>query len=203
MKATDAKRRNTREEATRERRAKITEAAVACFLEAGFQQTGVRDIAQRAGVSLGNVYNHFPGKDEILAQIAEAEQAALDPILDILATPSSPLAALHAFISTYGRYAAHRETVILTVEITREAIRKPDLGASFLANRARLISALSTVIRMGVEAGELRPDLDADDAARRTLHLIEADAFDRVLADPSPTALEQVRAFILITLSRA
>lgn len=60
------------------RRARIVEAALACFVEKGFHQTGMREIAATAGVSLGNLYNHFPGKEALIALIAslEAEELA-------------------------------------------------------------------------------------------------------------------------------
>ncbi|HDO1150981.1 TPA: helix-turn-helix transcriptional regulator, partial [Aeromonas salmonicida] len=41
-----------------QRRELIIQAALGCFIERGFHQTGMRDIAAAAGVSLGNLYNH-------------------------------------------------------------------------------------------------------------------------------------------------
>jgi len=39
------------------------------FAEKGFAATGLREIADRAGVSLGNIYNHFKNKDELFQHI--------------------------------------------------------------------------------------------------------------------------------------
>ncbi|MEM9724378.1 MAG: TetR/AcrR family transcriptional regulator [Pseudomonadota bacterium] len=203
MTASDAPEPKTREQATRARRAKIIDAALACFLEAGFHQTGVRDIAKRAGVSLGNVYNHFPGKNDILVEIAAMERAALTPFIRLLAEPSPPAAKLNTFVSEYLRYLTQPHNVVLSIEITREAIRQPELGALFLENRAHLASALSAVLQRGVDAGDFRDDLDAVDAAKRLLHLMEAAAFDRALGpadcaeDPS-----KLRDFIALALRR-
>ena len=59
-----------REIASAQRRQHILEAAIACFIDNGFHQTGMRDIAARADVSIGNLYNHFPGKHDFLIGVA-------------------------------------------------------------------------------------------------------------------------------------
>lgn len=45
---------------------RILKAAVDLFLEKGYNQTSVREIAKRADTSIGNLYHHFPNKHEIL-----------------------------------------------------------------------------------------------------------------------------------------
>jgi AcrR family transcriptional regulator len=57
-----------RDKELKSRRAHILEAALMSLLEKGYHQTGVRDIAKRAGVSLGNLYNHFSGKHAVLGR---------------------------------------------------------------------------------------------------------------------------------------
>jgi AcrR family transcriptional regulator len=48
----------------RTRRA-ILEAAHTLFIEQGYHATSMRQIADRAGLALGGIYNHFASKDEI------------------------------------------------------------------------------------------------------------------------------------------
>jgi hypothetical protein len=43
------------------RRKQILDAALVCFSEAGFHQTGMADIVRRSGLSHGAVYLYFPG----------------------------------------------------------------------------------------------------------------------------------------------
>lgn len=43
----------------------VIDAAYSLFLENGFSATSMRQIAERAGLALGGIYNHFPSKDEI------------------------------------------------------------------------------------------------------------------------------------------
>ncbi len=43
----------------------ILDAAYALFLEQGYSATAMRQIAERAGIAVGGIYNHFASKDEI------------------------------------------------------------------------------------------------------------------------------------------
>ncbi|NWG35568.1 MAG: helix-turn-helix transcriptional regulator, partial [Chloroflexi bacterium] len=47
----------------------IENAAIALFMEQGYHATSMRQIAERAGLALGGIYNHFASKDEIFEAI--------------------------------------------------------------------------------------------------------------------------------------
>lgn len=47
----------------------IEEAAFSLFIQQGFHATSMREIADKAGLALGGIYNHFSSKDEIFAAI--------------------------------------------------------------------------------------------------------------------------------------
>lgn len=50
-------------------RQSIEEAAYELFLEQGYSATSMRQIAERAGIALGGIYNHFKSKDEIFQEL--------------------------------------------------------------------------------------------------------------------------------------
>ncbi|GEM_PF-731525 len=54
-------------------REKILKAALECFAEKGFKETSVDEIAQKAGVSKGNIYWHFKSKFDIFMEIIREE----------------------------------------------------------------------------------------------------------------------------------
>ena len=56
------------EKSERSRRA-VLDAALHLFSHQGFRGTTMREIADRAGVSTGNVYHHFPDKDAIFLEL--------------------------------------------------------------------------------------------------------------------------------------
>jgi AcrR family transcriptional regulator len=47
----------------------IEDAAVELFMEYGYHATSMRQIAERAGLALGGIYNHFASKDDIFEAI--------------------------------------------------------------------------------------------------------------------------------------
>lgn len=52
----------------RTRRA-VMDAAYRLFMEQGFHATSMRQIADRAGLALGGIYNYFRGKDEVFVAV--------------------------------------------------------------------------------------------------------------------------------------
>jgi AcrR family transcriptional regulator len=71
------------EERSERSRAQILEAALKLFSHHGYGATSVRDIAEAAGVSKGNVYHHFPDKETIFREL-------LDQYFQAMSTPDFP-----------------------------------------------------------------------------------------------------------------
>lgn len=75
--------RSAKSEATR---ALILETAMRLFQERGYDRTTMRAIAQEAGVSVGNAYYYFAGKEHLIQgfydRIAAEQQVAVREVLD-------------------------------------------------------------------------------------------------------------------------
>ncbi|MGK5555243.1 TetR/AcrR family transcriptional regulator [Actinomadura kijaniata] len=67
-------RRERKKAATRQA---IADAALELFLERGFEQVGVRDVAERADVSTTTLFAHFPSKEALVFDREEDVEAAL------------------------------------------------------------------------------------------------------------------------------
>ncbi len=173
------------------RKTQITQAAVACFIEKGYHQTGVRDIAQRAGVSLGNLYNHFKGKEAILVFIAELEDRDVSGFAEMLSDPTAPQAALDRFIIEYTTYAARPENALLSVEILTEALRNPTIAEVFGKNRKRLIGALVECLQTGAAAGVFASDIDETLAACMILDTLEGNGLRGLASKPDTEQTSQ------------
>ena len=52
-----------------EKKANIEQAAKLLFIKHGFHGTSIRQIAEKAGISLGNLYNYYKTKEDILESI--------------------------------------------------------------------------------------------------------------------------------------
>ena len=50
-------------------RRKVLQAAYQLFLEKGYHATSIRDISQRCKLTIGGVYTHFSGKEEIFEAV--------------------------------------------------------------------------------------------------------------------------------------
>lgn len=172
-----------REEKVSARRAGIVEAALGCFLHQGFHQASMRDIAGAAGVSLGNLYNHFPSKEALITEIARMESAELEPMLAAL-EQEAPLDALLGFARSYLHWCSSVENAILTSEVIAEAARRPDLAQLFALNRKQLCKALADTIRRGVQDGTVDGTIPPAALADVLLDAIEGHALRAMLFTP-------------------
>ncbi|SHJ43205.1 transcriptional regulator, TetR family [Clostridium amylolyticum] len=48
-----------------EKKQRILDAAISVFIEKGFEETSMREIASAAGLTTGAIYHHFKNKDEL------------------------------------------------------------------------------------------------------------------------------------------
>jgi AcrR family transcriptional regulator len=69
----------------------ILDAATELFSGQGYDCTSIRQIAEKAGISLGLLYNYFKGKDEVLREIIlrghREYKKALEPQQDLKGLP--------------------------------------------------------------------------------------------------------------------
>ncbi len=162
---------------TRQRATHILDAAMACFIAQGFHPTSMRDIAQAAGVSLGNLYNHFASKEALILAVAGAEQTELAPLLAALASGSGGRTALKRFLRDYHALCTRREWARLSVEVLAESARNPAVATAFARNRAQVLQALATYIARLPRATALSPAL----IAQLLLDAVESDGLRRGL----------------------
>jgi AcrR family transcriptional regulator len=84
---------NVREAALDNPRADILAAAARCFMERGYAQTSIDDVARSLGATKGRIYHHFPSKGDLFAEVFRAgmdmNHAAIAP-LSALPGPALP-----------------------------------------------------------------------------------------------------------------
>jgi len=86
----------------------IEEAAYELFLEQGYSAASMRRIAERAGLALGGIYNHFSGKEEIFEAIILDKHPYKQILPVILSAPGSTLSefvrnSAHALVDELGK----------------------------------------------------------------------------------------------------
>jgi AcrR family transcriptional regulator len=141
----------------------ILEAAEGVFVERGLEQAKMEEIAGRAGVSVGTLYNHFTDRDALIDSLSVERRAECLAQLDdaLAATEGQPFdVQLTAFVTAYLKHIlAHGPFLSTMIEkemCMPEAGRAPArLIATELAKRSE------TLTGRGVASGVLRNDGDA------------------------------------------
>lgn len=83
----------------RERRAALVQAAVDVFAEKGYHASRVSDVAKRAGLSQGSVYNYVSSKEDLLYMVTEDHLRGYERIvLAALAEATTPDERLNALL---------------------------------------------------------------------------------------------------------
>lgn len=184
--------KQTRKATTLAKRMTIVEAAIRLFVDKGFHAASIRDIAAEAGISLGNLYNHFSGKAGLIEEIAGLEAADLDRIERALFKTDTPRGRLETLTWMLHSQLADRDSAMLTAEIMAESLRNPAIAASFSENRDRLLEMVS---------GQLPPrehdPITQRDRAEAILDLIEGDAFRQILAGCKDPTADKVCALVV------
>jgi AcrR family transcriptional regulator len=168
-----------RERKKQEARRRIYEAAFALFLEKGYDATTVEEIAERADVAKGTVFNYFPRKTTFLAALAAHWTGQIE---DALGPPDTwkgsardQLARLFRLLADLG--ARNPELARLAfLESLRYMHAMVEEGRE--EEPVRNFRAMTReVLRRGQALDEIRADVRVEDAAS----LIES-AFHRTLA---------------------
>jgi len=137
-----------RAETKADTRERIVAAAVELHREKGTVATSYADLAQRAGVSLQTVHNHFPSLGELLPACtgmvtATAPQVTADLFAHLAASEDrldallAALFAQHAHFEPWMRWAVHEARLV------------PELEAGLRGARDHLASLLAAAIAPG------------------------------------------------------
>jgi AcrR family transcriptional regulator len=123
----------------KQRRAQIVAGAVELFSEQGYYKTTVQDVAKRAGVSPGLIYQYVRDKEDLLLlSILDVLDSYAREIPAAIAGKRDPLLQYCATFETYCRVVdSRRAATILSYRSTKSL--SPD------RSRARSISQISMI----------------------------------------------------------
>jgi AcrR family transcriptional regulator len=137
--------------------AAIVEAAAQVLEAEGFEGFNTNAVARRAGVSIGSIYQYFPGKDALTVALIQRETKRFYDDMAVALTKRSGKAALEYLIGAAVRQQLQRPILarLLDIEEGRPALRN-EIGASALQ------SLFTTIIERAVPKHK-RPEVVAGD----------------------------------------
>ncbi len=149
-----------------ERRDQILKAAIEVFGEKGFERATIADVARRAGVAEGSIYNYFKNKGDLLIgipqQIVQLPIQAITPLLERTSArggvpPEQVLAVIaRNLIAVFHQNARIFRVLISTVPHLKQAAREKYTSQVIL----HAIGMLETYFRKQIELGVFRQDQD-------------------------------------------
>ncbi|HEY6459431.1 MAG TPA: TetR/AcrR family transcriptional regulator [Polyangiaceae bacterium] len=148
----------------------ILDAAEAVFAEHGFHGARLQDIAARARIAVGTVYNHFEDKDAVLAALLEERS---DEMLALLRRSRQDTgtfrARLHGRVARVLTYVQqHRAFFAIANEhglFTGAAAPGARPSSKRLRRVERFRAAFRAIVSEGVSSGDLEP-IDAHTLVR-------------------------------------
>jgi len=149
-----------------ETRSRILQAAMGCFAEHGYDGVGVAEICQRAGVTKGGFYHHFPSKQAVFLELLDRWLTGLDAQLEAAGSGSDTIPqgllqmaeeARHVFQVAGGRLS-------MFLEFWSKAARDPQVWQATIAPYRRYQAFFSAMVKAGIAEGTLR-DVDPEIAA--------------------------------------
>jgi AcrR family transcriptional regulator len=157
----------------------ILETTLELIAERGAHAFRTEDVAARAGVGKGAIYRRYRSKDDLVTAAVAGLVREEIAVPDTGSTRGDLLVLMREAVGLYSGSLPGR----LMPNLIGAMAEQPELARAirdgFLAGRR---SALSEVLRRGVERGDLRPDLDLELA----LDVLGGPLFYRLLVTGGP-----------------
>lgn len=136
-------------------RREILDVAVHLFAENGFHETTMQMIAADAEFSVGYLYKHFAGKDEMYQEMVQYHIGVMDKVIDEI--ENSGLAPLAELRATYEAICNHFNNHRDFMRIYHQRL---DSGVPLLLERKKMhFEKTVDLFTRSAEAGELKtPD---------------------------------------------
>lgn len=163
------------------RRNEIISAAEQCFLERGFHQTSMQNIAAASGHSMGLLYRYFTNKEAIIEAVAQQDQEASIVAIANVPIEGDVIAAWVTLLIDMARLAAAPDYAILASEILAEAHRSPKILATLQANDAALIAIITDKLAEQQRCGAIDISGGLETVAQSVLLLFEGLTMRRVM----------------------
>ncbi|WP_331691808.1 TetR/AcrR family transcriptional regulator [Pseudomonas sp. ZY71] len=162
---------------TDRKREAIIQAAIAEFRAHGFEITSMDKIAATAGVSKRTVYNHFPSKEELFAEILNQLWARISAEQSVTYNRDQPLREqLRQMLQAKVQLMADENFLTLARVAIAATIHSPERAQNMIERMGEREEALTVWIRAAQADGRLKP-VDPEFAAHQVQGLLKTFGF--------------------------
>lgn len=187
---------NNRKRELGNKKEQILLAAVEMFLEKDYYQVTIIEIAERAGVGKGTVYEYFPSKEDLFKEcFSYCAEAYIQSFKHHLAEPASVKKTMHDIVSTHLEMMQDNRKR-LHLLFNERPLSFQELQNWVLERRQELLQGITELIRNGIKLKEIRSDIDAEMAGRLFLALNYVVMGGMVVLDNIEVREEQISALL-------
>lgn len=183
-------------------RVRILDTAAGLFHRQGFAATTINQILKHSGISKGNLYFHFSGKEEIGLAVLEREKSDLMQFLAEALEQDAPGDGLERFLAAALEKNQQRAFIGGCI-FGNTALEASDTSPAYAAFVAEVfedwISMLAGQIERAQRAGQARADLPAREIAEMVVATVEGAIMQSRLfksASPLRHALDMLRKIL-------
>ncbi|HEX3750276.1 MAG TPA: TetR/AcrR family transcriptional regulator [Streptosporangiaceae bacterium] len=163
-----------RERKKEQTRAAIAHTAITLFLERGFEQVSIAEIAEAAGVAKQTVTNYFPNKEDLVITAQDGLIPDLAGAVRDRGPGESPVAALHRFVrSELDRRAEWTQLHDGVAPFARMGLASPTLTEAFVRLWGEIEADLARAFEE-VAAGDAGTGGDLGSVAGQAMALLQA-----------------------------
>jgi AcrR family transcriptional regulator len=154
--------------------AAILNAALEAFGDKGFNGASMRDVARGAGTSLSNLYNYFPSKSHLLAEVLRRANDELYARTSAAVEEAGDAAAarLRDAVRAYVGFVVDHQVAALVAISEVRYLQGPERDR-LVAARDSTQAIFAEIVAQGAANGEFRTPYPAD-AARSIVSLCSA-----------------------------
>lgn len=150
-----------RERQKRQRAARILRAAARLFETRGYERTAMQDVAHRARLAVGTLYNYFRSKPDLALAIVREDTAASLAAAErvVKRPPRDPVVAVTTLLERVMEPFARHDRALWR-ELLRAALGDPGIAAGFFVSDVRLVEPLARLLGELEARGDLAPGAD-------------------------------------------
>ena len=147
----------------RSRRDELLAIAADLFAQRGFKNTTVRDIADAAGILSGSLYHHFDSKESMVDEILSSFQTELFKKYDeIVGSDLDARAKVEAVVRVSFEAIDQHHAEVAIFQNDSGYLMEFERFGYLREHNTRFREMCLALLHGGVEAGILRPDVDAE-----------------------------------------